>query len=623
MKLTKLHLIITCILAVALVAPAGVPFISDEEQQLSEQEITLGAGPLLPFSLGFIIGFTVGWALNEYTDSGIAGETEELRAQARAYEADIINTILSRDTGSILRSIDGFADIWEFTYAHWMRAAELAAVELWAQDVDYTDDVGSNVLEQSGLMINLAQFFENIEYGPDSSYALLADRLAMWKSNQATYSPMSLSVKYGSTALTNSDYMDIHICNAAYNVTSGKNTVWLDNRDLWVYGQNCSITAILNDGSSATYNLQKGYNDLSTLRSTSGKLFESGYYNLQTGISYAGSIVPCISSTSADIITSAVIEIGKGNYSLAACTSANQINYITSTNYSSGNSYSSLDVIITQDSTTHYTVDMLELLEGYSNMIAAAKASLEKSNIAAAAAWNIFTRAGSANMLLSPSSFVPPSANVSAEELTIISAMAMYQLAEYTASSGSLLDAADYKLSMSSLDTIVLGDVYDAGGRLMYENAVFSPYVWLRDQTITTTAKTTFNQSSLLAVWGTADTIANVDTSDLSNATLVTISNDYSIVAKELSKQGKSVDSVTLEVYSIDKWHEYEDSKGSGGWDFSEIKDVNKVVAVLFFVIAGICLFLYIKEDDTLLLILAVIFAAIGVFGTSLIVGWL
>lgn len=621
MKFTKLHFIITCIIAVALIAPAAAPFIDDESEQVTE-DVTLGAGVLAPFAIGFGIGFALGWMLNEYTSPGIAGETDELRAQARAYEADIINTILTRDTGSILRSIDGYADIWEFTHAHWMRQAEVAATNLWDINVDYTDDIGSQILEDSGLMLNLSQFFENIEYGPDSSYALLADRLTMWSSNQATYGPMGLSIKYGSTALTNNSYMDVHICNAVYDVKNNANTVYLDNRELWVYGSECSITMVLKDGSTATYKLAKGYNDLSTLKSTNGRSFEAGYCALPAGRSYAGSIVPAVSSSSADVGTSAVIEIGRGNYSLAYYNS-NAVNYITSTNYATGNSYDTLDVIITQDSSTHYTVDMLELLTGYKAMINVAKASLEKSNVSAAAAWNIFTRAGMSNLLLSPSSFVPPSANVSAEELTIISAMAMYQLAEYTASSGSLLDAADYKLSMSSLDTIILGDIYDSGGRLMYENAVFSPYVWLRDQTITTASKTTFNQSSLLAVWGTADTIANVDTSDLSNATLVTISNDYSIVAKEISKQGKGVDNVTLEVYSIDQWHEYEDSHGSGGWDFSEIKDVNKVVAILFFIIAGICLLLYFKEDDTFLLILAIIFAAIGVFGTGLIVGLL
>ena len=621
MKLTKLHLVITCIIAVALVAPAAVPILNEDEQ-IAENNMTLGAGVLAPFAIGFGIGFVLGWALNEYTDSGIAGETEELRAQARAYEADIINTILSRDTGSILRSIDSYADIWEFTHAHWMRQAEIAATDLWDINIDYTDDIGSCIMVDSGLMVNLTQFFENIEYGPDSSYALLADRLDMWSSNQATYGPMGLSIKYGSTALTNNSYMDVHICNAVYNVQNGANTVYLDNRNLWVYGSDCSITMMLENGSTATFSLKKGYNDLSTLKSTNGKAFESGYCSLPAGRSYAGSIVPAVSSTAADVSTSAVIEIGKNNYSLAVYNS-NAVNYVTSTNYATGNSYDTLDVIITQDDSTHYTVDMLQLLAGYDAMITVAEASLEKSNIAAAASWNIFTRAGSANMLLSPSSFVPPSANVSADELTIISSMAMYQLAEYTASSGSLLDTADYKLSISSLDTLILGDIYDAGGRLMYEDAVFSPYVWLRDQTITTTAKTTFNQSSLLAVWGSADTIANIDTSDLSDATLVTISNDYSIIAKEISKQGKSVDSVTLEVFSIDKWHEYEDSKGSGGWDFSEIKDVNKVVAILFYIIAAVCAILYFKDNDELLLILAIVFAAIGTFGTGLIVGWL
>ena len=71
MKLTKLHLILTCILAVALVAPAAAPFITDDNEQPIEQQ-ALAAGPLLPFSLGFIAGFSLAWYLYEYKDSGIA-----------------------------------------------------------------------------------------------------------------------------------------------------------------------------------------------------------------------------------------------------------------------------------------------------------------------------------------------------------------------------------------------------------------------------------------------------------------------------------------------------------------------------------------------------------------------
>lgn len=57
--------------------------------------------------------------------------------------------------------------------------------------------------------------------------------------------------------------------------------------------------------------------------------------------------------------------------------------------------------------------------------------------------------------------------------------------------------------------------------------------------------------------------------------------------------------------------------------DFSEIKDVNQLVAILFIIVAVICAVLYFKEEDPIMLILAIAFALIGIFGTSLIVGWL
>ena len=249
----KIHKILSCMLALSIVAVATVPqMIETNERPEKESAAVLGIPALaIPLAVALtkevakytlkqviaaaVVGGAAGWILHEYVGSDIKADTEPLKAQARAYEADIINTILTRDTGSILRSIDGFADIWEFTLAHWMRQSEITAVELWDPAEDYTDNTGSVVMALSGLMVNLAQFFENIEYGPDSSYELLADRLKMWEQNPDTYGPMKLAVRYGTTALTNNDYMDIHICNAVYNAENGKNTVWLDNRNLWIF----------------------------------------------------------------------------------------------------------------------------------------------------------------------------------------------------------------------------------------------------------------------------------------------------------------------------------------------------------------------------------------------------
>ena len=601
----KIHKILSCMLALSIVAVATVPqMIETNERPEKESAAVLGIPALaIPLAVALtkevakytlkqviaaaVVGGAAGWILHEYVGSDIKADTEPLKAQARAYEADIINTILTRDTGSILRSIDGFSDIWEFTLAHWMRQSEITAVELWDPAEDYTDDTGSVVMALSGLMVNLAQFFENIEYGPDSSYELLADRLKMWEQNPDTYGPMKLAVRYGTTALTNNDYMDIHICNAVYNAENGKNTVWLDNRNLWIFGSGFSITATLDDGTSATYTLQKGYNDLTTLKSRDGKDFAAGYYTLPAGRSYAGSIVPAVSSTAAEVTSSAVIEMAGKNYSLAAYNDDKSINYISSTNYAFGNTYNSLDVMITQDSSTHYAVDMIELLEGYKKMIDVVKTTLEKSNVSAAAAWDVFTRAGAANILLSPSSFVPSNADLSESEMYVVTVMAMHQLAEYTAASGDILNKEDYRISPESLNVLILGDIYDAGGTLLYKDVVFSPYVWLYDQSFTASATTTMRQTALFAIWGNADHLdGSIVSSSVSNAGLLSASDGYRVDVKEIMKSGKPVSEVSLKVFSVDQWHEYEDSKGSGGWDFSNMER-SSIAAAAKLLIAG------------------------------------
>lgn len=632
--MNRIHKVVSCILVLSIVAVATVPQLIESKENEAEKEpaVTLGIPALaVPLAVALtkevakytlkqviaaaIAGGAAGWILHEYVGSDIKADTEPLKAQARAYEADIINTILTRDTGSILRSIDGFADIWEFTLAHWMRQSEITAVELWDPEENYTDDTGSTVMALSGLMVNLAQFFENIEYGPDSSYELLADRLKMWEQNPDTYGPMKLAVRYGTTALTNSDYMDIHICNAVYNAENGKNTVWLDNRNLWVFGSGFSITATLDDGTSATYTLQKGYNDLASLKSREGKDFAAGYYTLPAGRSYAGSIVPAVSSAAAEITSSAVIETAEGNYSLAAYNKDNSINYISSVNYAYGNAYDSLDILITQDSAVHYSVDMIELLEGYKKMIDIVKTTLEKSNIAAAAAWDVFTRAGAANILLSPSSFVPPNADLSESEMYVVTVMAMHQLAEYTAASGDILDKKNYRISPESLNVLILGDIYDAGGTLLYKDVAFSPYVWLYDQSFTVSATTTMRQTALFAVWGNADHLdGSIISSDISDAGLLSASDGYRVDVKEIMQSGKQVSEVSLKVFSVEQWHEYEGSRGSGGWDFSKIKGDSAATAVLM-IIAGVLAVLAVATKRIEFLAIAVVCAFLALTG--------
>ena len=632
--MNRIRKVVSCILVLSIVAVATVPQLIESQENEAEKDsvVTLGIPALaVPLAVALtkevakytlkqviaaaIAGGAAGWILHEYVGSDIKADTEPLKAQARAYEADIINTILTRDTGSILRSIDGFADIWEFTLAHWMRQSEITAVELWDPEESYTDDTGSSVMALSGLMVNLAQFFENIEYGPDSSYELLADRLKMWDQNQDTYGPMKLAVRYGTTALANSDYMDIHICNAVYNAENGKNTVWLDNRNLWVFGSGFNITATLDDGTSATYTLQKGYNDIASLKSRDGKNFAAGYYTLPAGRSYAGSIIPAVSSTAAEVTSSAVIETAKGNYSLAIYNKDNLINYISSVNYAYGNAYSSLDVLITQDASVHYSVDIIELLEGYNKMIDIVKKTLEKSNIAAAAAWDVFTRAGAANILLSPSSFVPPNADLSESEMYVVTVMAMHQLAEYTAASGDILDKKDYRISPESLNVLILGDIYDTGGTLLYKDAAFSPYVWLYDQSFTASATTTMRQTALFAIWGNADHLdGSIVSSDISDAGLLSASDGYRIDVKEIMQSGKPVSEVSLKVFSVGQWHEYEGSRGSGGWDFSKIKDSSAATAVLM-IIAGVLAVLAVATKRIEFLAIAVVCAFLALTG--------
>lgn len=294
----KRRLFVSFALIVALcmfAATVATPVFLDDADSAYDQEIVLsgifdGHVDLIDALVMMcpIVGLT--WNIAEYYNQGSPGgggssDPDQIAKDTRAHESEIVYTILAKNAELLANSISGYGDIWKFTNNYWMRQAEVAAAERWASTSQYS---ASYILERSGLIGNLAKLFENVEEGPDATFDLLNDRLAVWK-NTSGYSQMSIVVQYGNNTITDLSNLDIKLRNMINVTSQSANVAYLDARELWVSNGNAKIYA----ENGTEYQLSSGYNNLASMG------IESGLYAFQVGHAYAGSIIPIIASSAA------------------------------------------------------------------------------------------------------------------------------------------------------------------------------------------------------------------------------------------------------------------------------------------------------------------------------------
>ena len=464
----KRRLFVSFALIVALcmfAATVATPVFLDDADSAYDQEIVLsgifdGHVDLIDALVMMcpIVGLT--WNIAEYYNQGSPGgggssDPDQIAKDTRAHESEIVYTILAKNAELLANSISGYGDIWKFTNNYWMRQAEVAAAERWASTSQYS---ASYILERSGLIGNLAKLFENVEEGPDATFDLLNDRLAVWK-NTSGYSQMSIVVQYGNNTITDLSNLDIKLRNMINVTSQSANVAYLDARELWVSNGNAKIYA----ENGTEYQLSSGYNNLASMG------IESGLYAFQVGHAYAGSIIPIIASSAASVNTGIVLESGNTfkiaqyyNYQVLI----DNVNYVDLSLY-----------VDTGDGAVSSSIDVMPMLSMHKALLDETYKSLTKSHVAAQAAWKIFDVAQESNILLSPSSLVPNLGDiqVSSEELYTLTVLYLAQITDYYERANGNLTKTGFNISPDSLDLYIRGNIYDQNGTLIYESVVFTP----------------------------------------------------------------------------------------------------------------------------------------------------
>lgn len=527
---------------------------------------------------------------------GSGGDPAEIAKYLREHESELVYTVLNTDKELLTNSINGYSDIWKFTNSYWMRQAEVAAAERWAANVDY---YAPFILERSGLIDNLIQLFDNVEAGPDTAFAFISDRLQAW-SEDSQYNQMQIYISYGNVTKTDASVMDIKFRNAVTVSSEYNGTVYLDKRELYVFGGNATIYA--EDGTQ--YQLQTGYNDLTQIAG-----FEPGIYALQKDRQYAGSIVPVIDARAAQVYASAVLKIGS---------EVKLVKYANSSILVDDTSYDFLEIYVdTGDGITSEKINLTSILEMNSALIDASYATLSKSHAAAQAAWMVFDKAEESNILISPSSLVPDLQNidVSAEEMYTLTVLYLEQIYDYWQRTNGNLKGTGFNLSADSLDLYVRGNIYDENGNMIYSQVVFTPYIWL-NSIVLTEGKNVFDQSGIIGIWGESEDLTSWKGTSGYTPTMISIKSGYSIDIAQIMYDEAIRTSVTLEVMEIEPWYDPVVTPGPGTAHVDVHDLVPYVAAILFLIGLNLCQFSIISRFDLLILV-GVVFIILALVGAE------
>jgi hypothetical protein len=249
----------------------------------------------------------------------------------------------------------------------------------------------------------------------NEQYSSLSRRADAWNSSTLYDDKMSLAFTYGSRTLSPTENWGCTVFTVAESV-AGYDEVYISGGEIWAFGS-----------------------DNATLTSA---------YRLQTGVSYAGSILPVYSFSAADVNAGMVLRSGDVT-KLAQYEGGKVI--------VDGYQYDGISLSIIPDGAETRTVDLTETLSAYGDLLQTVFETMGNANSSAKAVWNIYNATGKASTYLTTLAVPDNYANVdlTVAQKEILTVLALEQLSEYYQSNSGALKTQDYVMSDDSMSFFV------------------------------------------------------------------------------------------------------------------------------------------------------------------------
>ena len=526
------------ILAVALlmaVAIGGAIIVDDD--MTDESDAVIPAFVILGvFILGAVIGGVTVWLWpdeesgpnNDYTRSVEAEKVAESILAGLAYYRNALNN---------------YDQVWKLTDEHWIRAAEITAAATWSDSKDYDPSV---IMLDSGLYTNSANMMVNASAQVSEHFHSISDRLNSWNGLETYSNKMTLEWRYGSQKISSKTSFDGWLKSVVDVQSADRDKAFLVGGDFWNFG---SGSATLTGSDGLTITVPSGHTDLDSIPA-----FQAGVYELQSGHQYAGDMLYVIDSQAVPITSGIVMKAG-ATEKLAIYQNGRVV--VDSA------SYDTLSIAVVPDGGSPQVVDISKntptdlpnsALNKFNTLMGTVNHSMAAANSAAVTMWNIYDRAGEASIYLT-TLMVPnfyDNVQITQAQQEIITTLAMEQLAKYWQANGGKIKTGNYTFTEKSMNLYVRGDIIDQKGDILFRNAIFSPFYYGQDLTLTTGSNPQ-TQPAIIAIWDHDKNLSSWNPgANITEAQLTTTSTGHSIFVHEIMYDGQIVSSVNLDIKNID-----------------------------------------------------------------------
>ena len=476
-----------------------------------------------------------------------AGDSEEVKAGLAKLEAS--NTVYTLDLLALMASslIDNDAQTWALTQSYLDRTAEISAGSLWSQDAIFDADT---ILTFGDVYTIIAMADGNTQNALDNSFDRGGNRFDTWNADE------NLGEIKGQFAWNGArtEYVGSNLAidfSVIVKADAFNNLVYLnawDSASSIIAMQPSTITSV---GEERSYALSKGYNSLNGLGIT------SGWYKLSNG-TFAGQFYPSTNlDKTAHCSGGMVFLAGDNTGYMTVGTDGLEITYNDNKyvsrsfvyNYAAGG-----DVKSTSDYQEDGADDPIyKLVKSYSEYYKGLTARLTTSAQAALVMWNISSVARESNILLSPSSVIPQLQNmdVDANQAYALYVAALDQIAAYNATHGRILADQSMFISEQSMKLYCEGTIYDSSGNIVAQNAIFTPYVYTKDFTVTKGNNSFGQQTGIIMVWANGALDAWDGKSESQQLIMMSDTSYFNVL--KMTYDSREVDSMELLVKDIQK----------------------------------------------------------------------
>lgn len=557
----------------------------------------------------FLVGYLYGHNPSESGGGAVPTpiqptDPEDVLSDYYRMEAEKTQLVLSRSASDFSVSMSLDSTTWHFTNAYWQRSVEVVAASEWDAMKDYEPNAN---LRKAEVFTNMSGLYYSWQAVADASFFTE-------KNNRAIWSDKGYDVNMGWNGSCNSSGL-IYPDFCSYCVpTSDANLVFIDNdlpedahdeytSTIYVIGSGGSLTA--EDGTK--YTLYPGRSSI--------KSIPSGIYALEEGSLYAGSMVPVAGG--ADLKGAAVLVDDRDFTVAVPDDSGYSLIFSDGTSIAADSVYYS----IIYDNGKVMEAEISGVISSWDDMIAEFENTVSRCVLAGSNAWKLYDAVGEASQVVSLSALLPDIENttLSGEQAYALSILAMIEMSEYLDTHESDLTAEDLKASAESLDMVCHGRITDPNGNVIIENAIFTPFNYVRDQKLSVHSPVSWDQPGYALVWAKGDYDSWDGKASPSDMKLITLTEGFEMSIDTIVLHNTPVDACVLEIKQIEKILTDLYKPHSSPSDLPEFADWSVYAKLLFVLLGAIVIILGIRHGNIWAIILGAAMAALGwIFGGNI-----